>query len=181
MQLNRVTTSNAYYIEANELAIPAGEIRPPYYSDDAPEYVNFGGLGSLAGHELTHAFDKTGRRFDADGRLFDWWSNQTDAAFDARQQCIIDQYSGYTVLDPSGKTLHVHSEFTAGEDVADAGGLTAAFDAWQTRFESDRAGKNFDNRLLPGVSFTREQLFFISYARGWARSMRPAEAAQRIL
>lgn len=135
--------------------MPAGIIGRPLFSEEAPEYLNFGAFGWIAGHELTHAFDKDGRQFDEAGLLFDWWSNETSKAFDERQQCIIDQYSGYTVLDPHGKKLHVNGRFTAGEDVADAGGLTAAFDAWETRFKEDERGDVYNNSPLPGTSYTR--------------------------
>lgn len=174
----------------------------PYFARDAPEYLQFAGFGAATvGHELTHAFDKTGRQFDKDGKLTDWWSPETAQAYEERQQCIVDQYSAYTISDDKGNSYHVNGNMTIGEDVADAGGLAAAFRAWEDRFQSDPEGILYDNSLMPGSEYSRcavllppqehahshrkhshrEQLFFIAYARAWARNIRPAEAVQRVL
>ncbi|ORY60370.1 hypothetical protein BCR35DRAFT_355234 [Leucosporidium creatinivorum] len=172
---------NAYYSPpANEIAFPAGILQSPYFSKDWPEFLAFGAFGSVAGHELSHAFDQAGRQYDKNGKLVDWWTKNTTRNFETLQKCIIDQYANYTILDASGKEYYVQSKMTNGEDMADAGGLAQSFRAWSDRFDSDKEGKKYDNYLLPGLGYSREQLFFIAYAQGWARNIKPAEAVKRI-
>lgn len=141
------------------MAIPAGQIHWPFSAQGTPEYIQFGALGALSGHEITHAFDKTGRLYNDKGRLEDWWTNATTAAFEKKSQCIIDQYAQYSVKDPKGEELHINSRFTAGEDVADAGGLAAALAAWMSRMNSDPSGDQYVNSMLPGSHYTRSVLF----------------------
>jgi len=172
---------NAYYSpEANEIVFPAGILQPPYFKNSMPEYIAFGSFGCVAGHELSHAFDKSGRLFDKHGKLSNWWANETVVNFNKRQQCIEDQYAQYYIEDSNGKKYHINSKLTGGEDLADAGGISQAFDAWQSRYQSDADGGKYDNYLLPGLNYTREQLFFIAYARGWVRGIKPQEAVRRI-
>ncbi|KAK4051442.1 hypothetical protein OIV83_002926 [Microbotryomycetes sp. JL201] len=173
---------NAYYSPpANEIAFPAGILQSPYFSRDWPEFLAFGAFGSVAGHELSHAFDQAGRKYDKNGKLENWWTNETTRRFEHLQKCIIDQYANYSVTDSKGRHFYVQSKITNGEDMADLGGIQQSFKAWKDRFDSDRDGQNFDNYLLPGLSnFTREQLFFVAYARGWTRNISPAEAVKRI-
>ena len=115
-------TWNAYYNPpGNEICFPAGILMLPTFSTQMPDYLNFGGLGSVAGHELTHAFDSTGRHFDENGRLVDWWTNDTVAAFMKREECFIDQYSAFHITDPNGKELHINGRLTEGENLADNG------------------------------------------------------------
>ncbi|KAM0789178.1 hypothetical protein ACM66B_000026 [Microbotryomycetes sp. NB124-2] len=173
---------NAYYSPpANEIAFPAGILQRPYFSKDWPEFLAFGAFGSVAGHELSHAFDQAGRKYDKDGKLENWWTNETTKRFEHLQKCIIDQYANYSVVDSKGRHFYVQSKLTNGEDMADLGGIQQSFKAWKDRFESDVDGHKFDNYLLPGLSgYTREQLFFVAYAQGWARNISPAEAVKRI-
>ncbi|KAG0361941.1 hypothetical protein BGZ54_008857, partial [Gamsiella multidivaricata] len=134
-------TVNAYYNpSANEIVFPAGILQQPFFHGDNPEYLNYGGIGVVAGHELTHAFDNEGRLYDARGKLNDWWSNSTLQEFKERSQCFIDQYGNFTVKDPQGRENHVNGKLTLGENLADNGGLKRSFDAWQTRFKSDPRG-----------------------------------------
>ncbi|KAF9995231.1 hypothetical protein BGZ80_003531, partial [Entomortierella chlamydospora] len=131
-------TVNAYYNpNVNEMVFPAGILQPPFFHGDNPEYLNYGGIGVVAGHELTHAFDNEGRLFDAHGKLSNWWSNATLDEFNQRSQCFIDQYGNFTVTDPQGRENHVNGKLTLGENLADNGGLKKAFDAWQARYKSD--------------------------------------------
>lgn len=175
------TEVNAYYQpQANEMVFPAGVLQAPYFSKDYPEYLGFGSMASLAGHELTHAFDSAGRQFDKTGKLTDWWSNSTIERYNHLTDCIVDQYAKYYVVGPDGQKYHIKSKFTLGEDIADGGGLAQTYRAWQDRFHSDPQGQHFDNYILPGLNYTREQLFFMQFARGWARNIKPAESVRRI-
>ncbi|SCZ89621.1 BZ3500_MvSof-1268-A1-R1_Chr9g10493 [Microbotryum saponariae] len=170
---------NAYYSPpANEIAFPAGILQAPYFSKDWPEYMAFGAFGSVAGHELSHAFDQAGRLYNKEGKLVQWWTNETVVRFEGLQQCLLDQYAQYYVQDDKGRKAYVNSKLTNGEDMADAGGISQSFRAWSDRFESKKGeGMNW---LLPGVKYTREQLFFIAYAQGWARNIYPSEAVKRV-
>jgi endothelin-converting enzyme/putative endopeptidase len=126
--------------------------------DDGPNYGNTGGT---IGHELTHGFDDEGRRFDAKGNLVDWWSESSSKNFDERAQCIVDQYSGYTIVDD----IKINGKLTNGEDIADLGGLMLAMVAWQ----AETAGKKLGVR----DGLTPEQRFFVGYAQWACESSRP--------
>jgi len=149
-------TVNAYYNPSmNDINFPAGVLMPPLYDpkmDDAPNYGNTGGT---IGHELVHGFDDTGRQFDAEGNLRDWWTAEDAAAFEERADCIRDQYASYRVIDE----IFINSELTAGEDIADLGGLVLAWEAWK---------KETADQDLPVVdALTPEQRFFVGFAQ-WA-------------
>ncbi|ODM22075.1 hypothetical protein SI65_02921 [Aspergillus cristatus] len=167
-------TVNAYYNPpGNEIAFPAGIMQSPvFYGPSAPLYLTYGAFGAVSGHELSHAFDSSGRHYDETGNYTDWWDEKTVAGFEERAQCFVDQYSEFTVTGPDSKPLHVNGRLTLGENIADAGGLAAAFHAWKKRDESK------PDPLLPGLStFSKEQLFFVSYANWWC-SKTTREAAQ---
>ncbi|KAG0027176.1 hypothetical protein BGZ82_009122 [Podila clonocystis] len=170
-------TVNAYY----EIVFPAGILQQPFFHGDNPEYLNFGGVGVVAGHELTHAFDNEGRQYDAHGRLSDWWSNSTLKEFNKKSQCFIDQYGNFTVKDPQGRENHVNGKLTLGENLADNGGLKTAYDAWQVRFKADPHGNRYKNHLLSGLEeFNRDQLFYMAFARVWCSQRRPASAIESL-
>ncbi|KAL1848279.1 hypothetical protein Plec18167_006276 [Paecilomyces lecythidis] len=174
-----VPTVNAYYNPpGNEIVFPAGIMQKPvFYGPSAPLYLSYGAFGAVSGHELSHAFDSTGRHYDQTGNYTDWWDKKTVEEFEKRAQCFIDQYSNFTVPgpEPDSEPLHVNGRLTLGENIADAGGLTAAYHAWQKR---DSASP--DPRL-PGLGdFTKEQLFFVSYANWWC-SKTTREAAVRAI
>ncbi|KAF9985884.1 hypothetical protein BGZ65_009561 [Modicella reniformis] len=171
---------DAYYNPStNEIVFPAGILQQPFFHVDNPEYLNFGAIGVIAGHELTHAFDNEGRLYDAQGRLSDWWSNTTLHEFQRRSQCFINQYGNFTVKDPQGRENHVNGKLTLDENLADNGGLKKAFDAWQARFKSDLQGNKYKNHLLTGLgNYTRDQLFYMSFARVWCTQRRPASAIE---
>ncbi|KAI0035727.1 metalloprotease [Vararia minispora EC-137] len=171
-------TVNAYYNPpANELVFPAGIMRPPFFSKEWPAYLQYGAFGMVASHELTHAFDSAGRMYNQDGKLEEWWTNQTSEGFKVRQQCIQDQYSSYYVLDPQGNKVYVNGLLTAGENIGDSG-IIQAFRAWQSNFNASYAAGN--EYLLPGLNYTREQLFFIAFGRQWAENIKPASLVQRV-
>ncbi|KAF9567593.1 zincin [Agrocybe pediades] len=169
---------NAYFDPpSNEIVFPAGILRPPFFSQEWPNYLSYGSFGHVAAHELTHAFDSTGRLYNPEGKLVEWWTNSTSEGFKTKQKCIVDQYSAYTIDDGKGGKLHVNGNFTSGENIGDTG-LIQAYRAWKAQYSI--SNHNTTEYLLPGLNFTREQLFFISFARVWARAMKPEAAVQRI-
>ncbi|KAI4089474.1 MAG: hypothetical protein LQ344_005388 [Seirophora lacunosa] len=158
--MTAVTVNKAYYNPpGNEIVFPAGIMQPPiFYDPSLPPYISYGPFGSISGHELTHAFDSNGRHYDQIGNYTDWWNNETVQAFKEKAECFVDQYSNFSIVDLQGKDLHVNGRLTLGENMADAGGLSAAFHAWKQIEEKHRG------QLLPGLQdFTKEQLFFITY------------------
>ncbi|KAF9458665.1 hypothetical protein BDZ94DRAFT_80625 [Collybia nuda] len=169
---------NAYFNPpANEIVFPAGILQPPFFEQSWPSYISYGAFGHVAAHELTHAFDSAGRLYNQAGRLKEWWTNSTSAGFQIKQDCIVKQFSDYTIDDGKGGKIHVNGNLTSGENIGDTG-LIQAYRAWKVQYSTSRAaGKE---KLLPGLHYTKEQLFFISFARIWARSMKPATAIQRI-
>lgn len=172
------STVNAYFNPpANEIVFPAGILQPPFFSKNWPGYLAYGAFGQVAAHELTHAFDSAGRMYNQEGKLEQWWTNSTSDGFQVKQDCIVKQYSAYTIDDGKGGKVHVNGNLTSGENIGDTG-LIQAYRAWRAQFETSITEGN--EYLLPGVNFTREQLFFISFGRIWARSMKPAAALQRI-
>ncbi|KAL4870981.1 hypothetical protein BDV12DRAFT_165040 [Aspergillus spectabilis] len=169
-------TVNAYYNPpGNEIVFPAGIMQPPvFYGPAAPLYLAYGAFGAVSGHELSHAFDSTGRHYDEIGNYTDWWDEKTVRDFEDRAQCFIDQYSEFTVHGKDSE-LHVNGRLTLGENIADAGGLTAAYHAWKKRDEAH------PDPSLPGLSaFSKEQVFFMSYANWWCSKSTP-EAAQEAI
>jgi endothelin-converting enzyme/putative endopeptidase len=155
-------TVDAYYNpQMNDINFPAGVLQPPLFDpkmDDAPNYGNTGGT---IGHELTHGFDDEGRQFDDKGNLRDWWTKEDAAQFDERLACVREQYAQYVVVDD----IHINSELTSGEDVADLGGTLLAYIAWKN------ATKGQDLRPLDG--FTPDQRFFIGYGQWTCENDRP--------
>jgi putative endopeptidase len=162
-------TVNARYSPSlNDILFPAGILQPPFFDPQADDALNYGGIGAVIGHEMTHGFDDSGRQYDADGNLRDWWAPEDASKYKAQADRIIEQYDAYTVLD----TVHVNGRLTTGENIADLGGLTVAYAALQ---------KALVGRPRPMIDgFTPEQRFFLSYARVWRQIVRPAEAVRRI-
>ena len=156
------TTVNAYYSSRmNDINFPAGVLQPPLYDpkmDDAPNYGNTGGT---IGHELTHGFDDQGRKFDAQGNLKDWWTPQDNQNFEARAQCVVDQYARYVVVDE----IKINSKLTEGEDIADLGGLILAWMAWKDQTKN----MHLENR----DDLTPEQRFFVGNAQWACENDRP--------
>ncbi|GJJ74948.1 hypothetical protein EMPS_07306 [Entomortierella parvispora] len=166
-------TVNAFYNALyNQIYFLAGILQPPFFHADNPEYVNYGAIGMIAAHEVTHGFDNNGHLFDSEGRLADWWTNTTTAAFNERAQCFVDQYSNFTIKGADGKDYHVNGKLTLPENIADNGGLKQAFNTWQTRYKDDKGG--LKNQRLPGLEkYSPEQIFFISFARLWCSVQTP--------
>ncbi|CAF1189094.1 unnamed protein product [Rotaria sp. Silwood1] len=170
------TVVNAFYEPStNAISFPAAILQMPYFNKDAPKYLNYGGIGMVIGHEITHGFDDDGRQYDKDGNRVPWWSNSTIDQFNERKQCIIDQYSNYTV-----EQIHknLNGEQTQGENIADNGGIKSSFFAYQNWV---KANPNVDKRL-PGLSkYSQEQMFFIGYAHGWCAKFTDAYALNKVL
>ncbi|XP_061189533.1 endothelin-converting enzyme homolog isoform X2 [Saccostrea echinata] len=151
-------TVNAYYTPTkNEIVFPAGILQAPFYEIDYPKSLNFGAMGVVMGHELTHGFDDQGREFDKYGNLHPWWNNQSIVNFQNRTQCIIDQYSQYKLGDN-----HVKGKQTLGENIADNGGLKAAYHAYDYWLS-----QNGKEQPLPALNLTHKQLFFLGFAQVW--------------
>jgi putative endopeptidase len=163
-------TVNAYYNPVNnEIVFPAGILQFPFFDFGADDAVNYGGIGAVIGHEMTHGFDDEGRQYDADGTLRDWWTKDDADKFKTRADQVVAQYNAFTVLD----TLHVNGKLTLGENLADLGGLNVAYAA----FKKTKEGQS--HKKIDG--FTPDQRFFLSWAQVWRGSQRPEAAAQRIL
>lgn len=147
----------------------------PVFGAGFPGYVNYGAFGSVAGHELSHAFDNNGRHYDADGKYTDWWTNHTVEEFTKRADCFVEEYNNFTVIGTNG-TIHVHGAQTLGENIADAGGLTASFNAWNARRQ------DYPDSDLPGLDyFTQEQLFYIAYGNFWCAKYTKAALTRGVL
>jgi endothelin-converting enzyme/putative endopeptidase len=154
-------TVNAYYDpQKNDINFPAGILQPPLFSAKSDAAPNYGNTGATVGHELTHAFDDEGSQFDAQGNLRNWWTEADRKEFEQRAQCVIDQYSGYTVVDD----IKINGKLTNGEDIADLGGTLLAYLAWK----QDTKNEN----LEPIEGFTPEQRFFIGYGQSWCANQR---------
>ncbi|XP_026672366.1 neprilysin-4-like isoform X2 [Ceratina calcarata] len=156
------TTVNAFYSATlNSVTFPAGILHPPFYGNGL-ESINYGAMGAIMGHELTHGFDDQGRRYDENGNLRQWWSNETLKHYLEKVECIIDQYSSYH-LSELGNNLTVNGFNTQGENIADNGGIREAYRAYQ-RLRT----RNVERQSLPGlVGYTQEQLFFLGFAQVW--------------
>ncbi|CEP19874.1 hypothetical protein [Parasitella parasitica] len=174
---------NAYYNPSfNEIVFPAGILQAPFFASDYPDYLNYGGIGVVVGHELTHGFDNMGRHFDAEGRLVQWWTNETSAQFDKKADCFVKQYSNFTMIDDHGEVIHVNGKFTLGENLADNGGLGESYIAWKQRYDSDKKSKRYNNVRLPGLDgLSPEQLFFVNFGRIWCNKVTPAQAKKGVL
>ncbi len=163
-------TVNAYYNPAmNEIVFPAAILRPPFFNMAADDAVNYGAIGAVIGHEITHGFDDQGRKSDGDGNLRDWWTEQDAAEFKKRAGVLIEQYNGYNPVD----SMQVNGELTLGENIADLGGLTIAYNAYKMSLQGKEAP------VIDG--FTGEQRFFLGYAQVWRRKYRDEELRRRIL
>ncbi|HET6992520.1 MAG TPA: M13 family metallopeptidase, partial [Bacteroidia bacterium] len=158
-------TINAYYNPSNnEIVFPAGIMQAPFFDARADDAVNYGGMGAIIGHELTHGFDDQGSMFDSEGNMKNWWTDEDSKNFQARTTKLVNQFNSFVVIDSIN--LHVNGELTLGENIADLGGLTIAYYAYKHSLEGKPAPAKIDG-------FTGEQRFFISWAQSWRNSMRP--------
>jgi len=165
-------TVNAYYNpKMNEIVFPAGILQPPFFFANADDAVNYGGIGCVIGHEMTHGFDDQGRQYDKVGNLTDWWTPQSAEEFKKRAQAIIDQYNEYEPLPG----LHVNGQLTQGENIADVGGVKLAYAALQKAL-----AKHPEERDKKIDGFTPEQRFFLAFAGIWRSKIRDAEQKLRL-
>ncbi|GAB3744559.1 M13 family metallopeptidase [Hymenobacter agri] len=162
-------TVNAYYNPSlNEIVFPAGILQPPFYDPKADDAVNYGGIGAVIGHEMTHGFDDQGRKVDSEGNLRDWWTKEDGEKFNAKADVVGKQYDAFSPLD----SVHVNGKLTMGENLADLGGLTIAYAAFMKTPQA-KAGKMIDG-------FTPEQRFFLSWAQIWRINQRPETTRQLV-
>jgi len=165
-------TVNAYFSPAlNEIVFPAGILQPPFFDLETDDAVNYGAIGVVIGHEITHGYDDQGRKYDAEGNLRDWWTEADGQEFDRRAAKVIDQYSSYEALP--GK--RVNGRLTLGENIADLGGTSIAFEALQRALAKDPSRR----RLIDGL--TPEQRFFLSLSQLWRVNWREAELQRRLV
>ncbi|HPD87443.1 MAG TPA: M13 family metallopeptidase [Proteiniphilum sp.] len=157
-------TVNAYYNpSSNEICFPAGILQPPFFYMDGDDAINYGGIGVVIGHEMTHGFDDQGRKFDKEGNLAEWWTADDAARFDERARVLVNHFDNITVLD----TVRANGTFTLGENIADQGGMQVSYHAFM-KTDQAAAGEAIDG-------FTPAQRFFLSYAALWAGNVRDAE------
>ncbi|MDD4050436.1 MAG: M13 family metallopeptidase [candidate division Zixibacteria bacterium] len=155
-------TVNAYYNpQMNEIVFPAGILQPPLFDGEIDDPINYGAMGAVIGHEMTHGFDDMGCQFDAQGNMTNWWTEQDQTEFNARTQKLVGQYGGYVAID----SLHINGQLTLGENIADLGGVLVAYYGLQKAL----AGK--PETAIDG--FTPNQRFFLSFAQVWRSNMRP--------
>ena len=160
---------NAYYNPSmNEIVFPAGILQPPFFDFKADDAVNYGGIGVVIGHEISHGFDDQGSKFDAEGNLKMWWTPETRKKFDERTGMLAHQFDGFVPID----SLHVNGSMTLGENIGDLGGLAIAY----TAMENTLKGK----KVEPIDGFTPEQRFFLSFAQVWRRNVRPERLRMQV-
>jgi len=161
-------TVNAYYNPAgNEIVFPAGILQPPFFYLDADDAVNYGAIGVVIGHEMTHGFDDQGRNFDKNGNMTDWWTKEDADKFKERTQVLVNQYNNFIVL---GET-HADGQLSLGENIADLGGINIALDAFKLT-EQAKKDEKIDN-------FMPNQRFFLAYAKIWGQNIRDEEILRR--
>jgi putative endopeptidase len=157
-------TVDAYYNPSfNEIVFPAGILQPPFFDARADDATNYGAMGAVIGHELTHGFDDEGHQFDAQGNLKNWWTESDDKNYSARAELVQKQYDQYVPLDD----MHINGKLTLGENIADFGGLKIAYLAFQKTNQAKTKEK------IDG--YTPDQRFFIAFAQGWRNNSRPEQ------
>lgn len=162
-------TVNAYYNPTtNEICFPAAILKPPFFNPDADDAVNYGGIGVVIGHEMTHGFDDQGRNYDKDGNISAWWTEEDEKKFNEKAQVLVEQYDNIIVLD----TLHADGRYTLGENIADQGGLLIAHQAYMNTLKGKETPADIDG-------FTHNQRFYLGYANLWAQNVRPQEIIRR--
>jgi putative endopeptidase len=163
-------TINAYYSpNMNEIVFPAAILQPPFFFMDADDAVNYGAIGMVIAHEMTHGFDDQGRQYDKEGNLHDWWLADDSKNFETKTKVLVDQYDSYKMLD----SLHVDGKLTLGENIADLGGMSVAYNGLLKAMEGKDKGAKIDG-------FTADQRFFLSYAQVWRANVRDEETMRRL-
>lgn len=163
------TVNASYNAVNNEICFPAGILQFPFFDFNADDAINYGGIGAVIGHEITHGFDDSGRQYAADGNLKDWWQKEDADKFKELANKVVEQFNGFTVLD----TLHVNGKLTLGENLADLGGLAIAYEAF-TKTKQFKEGKKIDG-------FTPQQRFFLGWAQIWRVNVLAEQQAQLIV
>jgi putative endopeptidase len=169
MGMTAPTVNASYNTTLNDITFPAGILQFPFFDARADDAVNYGGIGAVIGHEMSHGFDDNGSRYDADGTLRNWWTEEDRTKFDAKAATLAKQFDEYTVLD----TIHVNGKLTLGENIGDLGGLNVAYEA----FKMTPQGKS--DKKIDG--FTPDQRFFLSWAQVWMGNALPETTAQLII
>jgi putative endopeptidase len=165
-------TVNAYYNPLqNEVVFPAAILQPPFFDPKADPALNYGGVGAVIGHEMLHGYDDQGSQFDAKGNYTNWWQASDKKGFEARTGKLVQQFNDYRSIDD----LPVKGELTLGENIADLGGLTVAYDALQKALAD--AGKSPQEKI---DGYTQDQRFFINWATVWRRNFNPEELKVRL-
>ncbi|XP_053246298.1 neprilysin isoform X1 [Podarcis raffonei] len=165
---------NAFYSASrNQIVFPAGILQPPFFSAAQPKSLNYGGIGMVIGHEITHGFDDNGRNFNENGDLVDWWSQTSATNFKKQSECMVNQYGNFKWDLAGGQNLSGIN--TLGENIADNGGIRQAYRAYEKFVE-----KNGEEKLLPGLDFNHKQLFFLNFAQVWCGTYRPEYAINSI-
>ena len=172
-------TVNAYYDDSmNDINFPAGILQPPFYDKSKDIAVNYGHIGAVIGHELTHGFDDEGRKFDANGNLSNWWTADDLKKFEARTDCLVNEYNGFTAVEEKNPAdnVKVNGKLTLGENTADNGGLLLAFMAYMQRAKEDHVDTN---SKIDG--FTGPQRFYIAFAQNYCENSRPEAIREQVL
>uniref|UniRef100_A0A8C7GGI1 Neprilysin n=1 Tax=Oncorhynchus kisutch TaxID=8019 RepID=A0A8C7GGI1_ONCKI len=165
---------NAFYSSSkNQIVFPAGILQPPFFGKGQTKSLNFGGIGMVIGHEITHGFDDNGRNYDKDGDLKDWWTPSSTQNFVNLSKCIVDQYGSFSWDLANG--LNLNGNNTLGENIADNGGIRQSYQAYLNYVE-----KNGNEPLLPGIHLNHQQLFFVNFAQVWCGTHRPEQAVNSI-
>ncbi len=163
------TVNAGYNPTKNDIMFPAAILQPPFFNMEADDAINYGAIGAAIGHEITHGFDDSGRKSDGDGNLVSWWTERDDTEFKKRAKVMIDQYNSFIAID----TMNVNGELTLGENIADLGGLTVAFNAYKKSLN----GKS--SEVLDG--FSGEQRFFLGFGQIWATKFRDEALRRRLM
>uniref|UniRef100_A0A3B5BLQ8 Neprilysin n=1 Tax=Stegastes partitus TaxID=144197 RepID=A0A3B5BLQ8_9TELE len=165
---------NAFYSSSkNQIVFPAGILQPPFFSKGQTKSLNYGGIGMVIGHEITHGFDDNGRNYDKDGDLKDWWTPDSTQRFLELSKCIVDQYGNFSWDLASG--LHLNGNNTLGENIADNGGIRQAYQAYKNYVK-----QHGEEPPLPGIDLSHDQLFFLNFAQVWCGTHRPEQAVNSI-
>ncbi|NXE09587.1 NEP protein, partial [Lophotis ruficrista] len=165
---------NAFYSASrNQIVFPAGILQPPFFSASQPKSLNYGGIGMVIGHEITHGFDDNGRNFNENGDLVDWWTEESARNFKELSQCIVYQYGNFSWDLAGGQ--HLSGINTLGENIADNGGVRQAYKAYENFVK-----KHGKEKLLPGLEMNHKQLFFLNFAQVWCGTYRPEYAVNSI-
>uniref|UniRef100_A0A3Q2PSZ3 Neprilysin n=1 Tax=Fundulus heteroclitus TaxID=8078 RepID=A0A3Q2PSZ3_FUNHE len=165
---------NAFYSSSkNQIVFPAGILQPPFFSKGQAKSLNYGGIGMVIGHEITHGFDDNGRNYDKDGDLKDWWTPDSTHRFLELSKCIVDQYSNFSWDLANG--LHLNGNNTLGENIADNGGIRQAYQAYK-----NYVNHHGEEPPLPGIDLSHDQLFFLNFAQVWCGTHRPEQAVNSI-